>query len=72
MKVWRSLRARLIFSYVALALLLLTFSGYVFSNALSMYAVSVRDSQQALYFQQARNGLLVRETLLALILGAIK
>ncbi len=53
MKAWRSLRVRLIFSYVALALLLLTFSGYVFSNALSMYAISVQSSQEALYFKQA-------------------
>ena len=53
MKAWRSLRVRLIFSYVALALLLLTFSGYVFSNALSMYAISVQSSQQALYLKQA-------------------
>ncbi|WP_449241346.1 sensor histidine kinase [Desulfoscipio gibsoniae] len=53
MKAWRSLRMRLICSYVALALLLLTFSGYVFSNALSMYAISVQNSQQALYAKQA-------------------
>ncbi|HBV98195.1 MAG: hypothetical protein JL50_00200 [Peptococcaceae bacterium BICA1-7] len=53
MKVLRSLRTRLIFSFVALALLLLTFSGYIFSNALSMYAISVQRSQQALYLKQA-------------------
>ncbi|SFG34452.1 Signal transduction histidine kinase [Desulfotomaculum arcticum] len=53
MKAWRSLRVRLIFSYVALALLLLTFSGYIFSNALSWYAISVQRSQQALYARQA-------------------
>ncbi|TEB09955.1 HAMP domain-containing protein [Pelotomaculum propionicicum] len=57
MKAWRSLRVRLIFSYVALALLLLTFSGYIFSNALSMYAISVQRSQQALYLKQALSAL---------------
>ncbi len=35
-------------------------------------AQDVDDTPYAYYFQQARNGLLVRETLLALILGAIK
>ena len=55
MKLWRSLRLRLIFSYVALALLLLTFAGYIFSNALSMYAMSVQSSQQAMYLRQAMN-----------------
>lgn len=53
MKVWRNLRMRLIISYMALALLLLTFSGYIFSNALFMYATSVQSSQQALYLKQA-------------------
>jgi signal transduction histidine kinase len=53
MKTCRSLRVRLIFSYLALALLLLIFSGYVFSNALSIYANSVQRSQQALYLKQA-------------------
>lgn len=53
MKACRSLRVRLIFSYLALALLLLIFSGYVFSNALSIYANSVQRSQQALYLKQA-------------------
>lgn len=35
-------------------------------------AQDVDDTPYAYYFQQAKNGLLVRETLLALILGAIK
>ena len=34
-------------------------------------AQDVDETQYAYYFQQAKNGLLVRETLLALILGAI-
>jgi aspartate carbamoyltransferase catalytic subunit len=34
-------------------------------------AQDVDETPYAYYFQQARNGLLVRETLLALILGAI-
>jgi len=53
MKARRSLRVRLVVSYLALALLLLTFSGYVFSNALSVYAISVQISQRALCVRQA-------------------
>ncbi|HEY3366383.1 MAG TPA: HAMP domain-containing sensor histidine kinase [Symbiobacteriaceae bacterium] len=42
MKLWRSLRWRLVGSYLALALVLLSFAGYIFSNALSLYAVIVQ------------------------------
>ncbi|HEY3365348.1 MAG TPA: HAMP domain-containing sensor histidine kinase [Symbiobacteriaceae bacterium] len=53
MKIWRSLRLRLVASYFGLALLLLTFTGYVFSNALSAYAVTVHKAQMPVYVRQA-------------------
>lgn len=53
MRVWQSLRARLVFSYIVLTFLLLSFVGYVFSNALSLYAVSVQNAQKNQYAQQA-------------------
>jgi signal transduction histidine kinase len=58
MRIWRSLHLRLILSYVALSVLLLTFSGFVFSRALYSYAASVQRSQMSLYEQQAR-GILI-------------
>lgn len=53
MRAWRSLRMRLIFSYITLAFVLLSFVGYVFSNALSAYAISVQDSQKVQSMKQA-------------------
>lgn len=53
MKILRSLRSRLAASYIALALLLLLVTGYVFSNAISVYAVSVQSEQMAAYVKQA-------------------
>lgn len=53
MRAWRSLRFRLILSYIILAFILLSFVGYVFSNALSAYAVSVQDSQKNQVMKQA-------------------
>lgn len=53
MKAWRSLRMRLIFSYIILAFLLLSFVGYVFSNALFAYAHTVQETLKAQYMNQA-------------------
>ncbi|TGE35538.1 HAMP domain-containing histidine kinase [Desulfosporosinus fructosivorans] len=53
MRIWQSLRARLVFSYIVLTFLLLSFVGYVFSNAMSLYAVSVQNAQKNQYAQQA-------------------
>jgi signal transduction histidine kinase len=54
MRIWRSLHLRLILSYVALSVLLLTFSGFVFSRALYSYATSVQNDHLSLYERQAR------------------
>lgn len=55
MKAWRSLRVRLTISYTVLAFALLAFVGYVFSNALSIYAISVQYSQTGQSVRQARS-----------------
>ncbi|MDB4897060.1 MAG: Signal transduction histidine kinase [Firmicutes bacterium] len=53
MKTGDSLRTRLVASYVALALVLLSVIGYVFANALSLYAVSVQRTHLNAAFKQA-------------------
>lgn len=54
MKLWRSLRWRLAGSYLVLALILLSFAGYIFSNALSLYASIVQRQQLQAYADQAQ------------------
>jgi HAMP domain-containing protein len=48
-----SLRFRLVASYVALALVLLSVTGYVFANALSLYALSVQGTHLNAALKQA-------------------
>lgn len=54
MKLWRSLRWRLVGSYLVLALVLLTIAGYIFSNALTLYAAIVQRQQLLTYVDKAQ------------------
>jgi signal transduction histidine kinase len=54
MKAWASLRVRLVVSYLALSLILLTIAGLVFSAVLSVYARHVHREQAMGYFAQTQ------------------
>jgi len=54
MKAWRSLRFRLVVSYLVIALLLLTIAGGVFWRVVREYAVSVEREQQFLLYREVQ------------------